>query len=226
MTEPLHRSILRELEGTTSYLISEGLADDYVSAFERQTGAGCYSIRFSNSSASFSVLSSVRYAELYSDQRRARQYNFRMLDGALIQMSYEFDTVGLLRHRLAFLPAPDLLEFQNHSELYSEELLYADVVDMRIVTVPLRFDFDRREKIAADLVHPVSHLTLGNYNRCRVPVSAGVTPHAFVGFILRSFYGLASDSLVGSLPAPIVRFDGCIADAERRVIHIGVPTYL
>lgn len=226
MADALHRIILRELEHMTVYLISEGLADDYVLAFERQTGTGCYSIRHSNSAGALSVLSNVGYDDLYRNQRHARQYNFRMLDGALIQMSYDFDDRGLLFHRLAFLPSPDLLEFQKYPEIYSEEILYADVIDKRAVTVPLRFDFDRRDGIAAELVHPMSHLTLGNYTKCRIPVSAGITPHAFVDFVLRSFYGLASESRGNLLPAPKVRFDGCIAEAERRVIRISVPTFV
>ena len=226
MVSPIHQTILGELEDATEYLISHGLADDYVMAFLHKTGNGCYNIRYSSLDGPFSVTSNVEYSELYRTQYQARQYNFRMLDGALIQMWYSFDPMGLLRHRLAFLPAPDLLEFQNNSDVYSEELLYADVVDRRVVTVPLRFDFDRREETSKVLAHPISHLTLGNYSRCRIPVSAGVTPNAFVDFILRNFYGTASESLVDSLPTAAVRFDDCIADAERQVIHIGLPTHV
>ena len=144
----------------------------------------------------------------------------------MIQMQYEFFRNQLARHRLAFLPSPDLLEFQNNRELYFREALYADVVDERVVTVPLRFDYDVREGVTRELEHPKSHLTLGEYKLCRIPVTAAVTPNAFMAFILRSFYNAAAASVDRQIPSPALRFAECIADAERRVVHIGVPTYL
>ena len=144
----------------------------------------------------------------------------------MVQMQYEFFRNQLVRHRLAFLPSPDLLEFQNNPGLYLREALYADVVDERVVTVPLRFDYDVREDVARELEHPKSHLTLGEYKLCRIPVMAAVTPNAFMAFILRSFYNAAAASVGAELPPPTLRFEECIADAERRVVHIGIPTYL
>ena len=40
--------------------------------------------------------------EIYEDLARERAYNVRMIDGALIQMMYEFVEARLRRHRLAF----------------------------------------------------------------------------------------------------------------------------
>lgn len=207
-------------------LVESGLADHQNSAYISQTGSATYVIRYSNLAPFGAMMKQRHYRDVYREQRRNRSYNFLMLDGALIQMVYEFAADKLLRHRLAFLPSPDLLEYQNHPDLYSEEVLYADVVEKAVVTVPLRFDYDVRDRVAVALDHPRSHLTLGQYSGCRIPVSAGVTPNAFIEFVLRSFYRRALGSVGIALPAPVLRFDACLADSERRVVHVGIPTYL
>ena len=131
-----------------------------------------------------------------------------------------------MRHRLAFLPSPDLLEYQNNPEVYMHERRYADVVEKSAVTVPFRFDYDSRGETAVELAHPVSHLTLGQYTACRIPVSAGVTPHAFVDFVLRSFYNTASSAADIRLPKPLLRFEACITPTERQTIHVSTPRTL
>ena len=220
-----HRTVLREIESMTIYLVSAGLVDDQNSAYEKQIDSSTYRVQYVNTTPFSAGLAKVNYGEMYRDLRASRAFNFLMLDGALIQMFYEFGGDVLLRHRLAFLPAPDLLDFQNHPEIYARDVLFADVIDKRVVTVPFRFDYDRSEDVAKEIEHPKSHMTLGQYARCRVPVTAGVTPHAFMDFVLRSFYNSALSTLSEGLPAPALRFDQCIAESERRVVHIAIPTH-
>lgn len=220
-----HRKVVDEINAATAALVESGLADDQNPAFESQVGAGDYLIRYAPHGALRSALRNTPYDEAYRDLRRARSFNVLMLDGAMLQMEYEFHRRRLARHRLAFLPSPDLLEYQNDPEIYIQERVYADVVEKGVVTVPCRFDYDSREGIAVEVAHPMSHLTLGQYTGCRIPVSAGVTPHAFVDFVLRSFYNTASSIVDVRLPEPLLRFTASITPAERRVIHIGVPTH-
>lgn len=135
-----------------------------------------------------SVLKSVPYAVVYAEQARQRAFNFVFLDKAMIQMSYEIASGKLLRHRLAFLPSPSLIEFQTNPDLYLHETLYADMVGYQVVSVPIRIDYDVRDGVPNGLQHPAAHLTLGQYQNCRIPVSAPVTPSVFVDFIVRHFY--------------------------------------
>ncbi len=221
-----HRAVLAEIHEATATLVESGLADDQNAAYESRTGQQTFVVRYSNMLPFAPLLKNVPYVDLYCEQRDNRSFNVLMLDGAVIQMVYEFSADQLTRHRLAFLPSPNLLDYQNFPELYEEEVLYADVVDKRAVTVPLRFDYDARAGVAVELRHPVSHLTLGQYSGCRVPVTAGVTPHAFIDFVLRSFYSTAYAHSVAAFPAPRHRFADCITDRERSVIHVGLPSRL
>ena len=220
-----HRRVVQEINGATAALVESGLADDQNPAFESQVGTDDYVVRYRRHGTVRSASRNTPYDDTYRELRRARSFNVLMLDGAMLQMEYEFHRRRLVRHRLAFLPSPDLLEYQNNPEIYTQERMYADVVEKGVVTVPCRFDYDSREGTAVELDHPVSHLTLGQYTACRIPVSAGVTPHAFVDFVLRSFYNTASSVVDVRLPMPSLRFAACITPAERRTIHVGVPIH-
>lgn len=170
-----------------------------------------------------SLLREKPYREIYAEQGAARAFHVKMLDGALVQMSYEFSGPQPLRSRLAFLPSPDLTEFQTAPDLYLEDLMYAEVVDLRAVTVPLRYDFDDRSDIAADVAHPRAHLTLGQYKNCRIATTAPLTPGAFVSFLLRSFYNTAMTAIAEGPPVAEHRFATTITDRERALLHIAAP---
>ncbi|HWI05112.1 MAG TPA: DUF2290 domain-containing protein [Acidimicrobiales bacterium] len=216
--------MLKEINAVTNYLVIEGFADDQNYPFANE-GSGTTLIRFPSQLEFSSFLKEEPYRNVYLSQLEARAFNIRMLDGALIQMLYEFDnnTDSLVRSRLAFLPAPDLLHFQDNPDLYEDELLYADVIDQRVVTVPFRFDFDDRPNIPVPVSHPVAHLTLGQYSGCRIPATSAPTPYLFMLFVLRSFYNTAFSNIAADLPTQAHRFPACIHADERRVIHVGVP---
>ena len=180
-------------------------------------------VTFPNVAHVSKALKNLEYAEIYRLFVCERVYNVKMLDGALIQMMYEFVGDRLQRHRLAFFPAPHLHEFQNSPDVYLDDELHGDVVAKSVVPFPLRCDYDGREGRHVDVAHPKSHLTLGQYEHCRIPVSAPVTPHWFIDFLLRNFYqtpgrGYANEMLVGS-----VAFEESISPADRRVVHLVIP---
>ncbi|KKL75195.1 hypothetical protein LCGC14_2057320 [marine sediment metagenome] len=59
-------------------------------------------------------LKNIPYSEIYTILREDKNYNFKLIDGALIQIQYLYNPDGNLRkYRLAFFPSPSLEEFQN-----------------------------------------------------------------------------------------------------------------
>jgi hypothetical protein len=134
------------------------------------------------------VITAGSYESYYRDARASGAYNLRLLDGALIQMSYRFEGSVLERHRLAYLPDPLLVPFDLDPESYIQGVPYLEVVGSQQVAVPVRFDYDSRPEVAKDVAHPTSHLTLGQYANCRIPVMAALTPAVFVEFVVSSFY--------------------------------------
>ena len=214
--------IHRQINTLISYLVEKGLADAQHYAVLKANG-NSREVSFSNSAYINIALKNLSYSEIYEQLSEARAYNVKMLDGALIQMMYSFDAESVERHRLAFFPAPDLEEFQNNPEIYLDDELYADVVAKNIVPSPVRFDYDLRYEGNDRALHPVSHLTLGQYQNCRIPVTAPVTPFRFIEFILRNFYHTAFVRYAETLPDTRSAFLDTIRPRERDMIHLMVP---
>ena len=169
------------------------------------------------------ALRNTPYKELYDSLLAENAFNMRMVDGALLQLSYRFQGEELISHRLAFFPSPDLAEFQNSPEVYELEELYAEIILKNIVPFPIRFDFDSDSSVYDELHHPYSHLTLGQYANCRIPVSGPLTPSAFLDFILRSFYNTTHRRYCEELPLAKGRFEETISVREQGVVHIRIP---
>jgi hypothetical protein len=217
------KQVTQQINARIGRLVEIGLSDHQAFAFMRRSGRNVSVVFDSARSASSLSMKNMAYGEMYRCLVEEQAYNVKMLDGALVQMLYEFFGSTLLRHRLAFFPAPHLDEFQNDPDIYLEDQTYGDVVARDVVPFPLRFDYDARDGRYRELLHPKSHLTLGQYERCRIPVSAPITPHWFVDFILRNFYHTAARHYADEMPPVGDVFDQTISPLERRVVHVAIP---
>ena len=174
MAEPVE--IRSQINSFIGHLVQIGLATDQNFSILRDIGQGRREITFSGAEHLSLALKNRAYAELYDEMRSLRAYAVLFPDGALLQLSYLFAAGALESHRLAFLPSPYLESFQNEPELYLHDELYAEVMLRNVVPFPLRFDFDCREGVHRELDHPKSHLTLGQYENCRIPVTPPLLP--------------------------------------------------
>ena len=216
--------IEKQINELTKYLVKESLTDAQYFAFQRSIRGGFSEVTFQSAEHVSIALKNLPYEEVYEHLVQREAYNVKMLDGALIQMMYAFANGTLQRHRLAFFPAPHIEEFQNNPDIYQDDEIYADVIAKNIVPFPVRFDYDARDSHHQELVHPKSHLTLGQYEHCRIPVTAPMMPGRFIDFILRNFYHTASARYADRLPTQDGSFAESILPAERDVVHIVVPT--
>jgi len=176
-------------------------------------------ITVSTSAAMSAALRNVAYSDIYKVLDNARCYNIKMLDGALISFHYRFLRGSVSEHSLKYFPSPDLEHFQNEPEVYLEDEIYADVVAKNIVPFPVRFDFSDDIQKFVEVHHPYSHLTLGQYKNCRIPVCSPVSPFTFIGFILRNFYNTAFLKYSEKLPVSNLTFGQTITAGERLVSH-------
>lgn len=180
------KQIEMQLRSLITALISHGLINNQNYPSLRETSGNVVEIDFGESNKSI-ALKNVNYRELYEELNETKSYACQFLDGAIVQMMYRFRRGELESHRLAFFPNPFLEEYQNNPELYEKDEIYAHLTQKNIVPFPIRFDFDSRENITKDLLHPKSHLTLGQYKNCRIPVSAALMPQTFIHFLVRNF---------------------------------------
>jgi len=216
--------LLRQINGLVGDLVEMGLAQDQNYVFLRKLSATSVEVTFPRADHLSIALKDQAYSEVYDILLAERALVIKLPDGALIQMQYLFEDDALERHRLAFFPSPHLEEFQNNPEVYLEDAAYADIVARSIVPFPIRFDFDCRDGVWKELEHPKSHLSLGQYENCRIPVSAPLSPACFMDFVLRNFYNTAFIQYADRLPKPAWWFNDSILATEQDVVHIKVPT--
>lgn len=215
-----HQEIYQEINEITQKLISIGLSDKQNFPSCTQTGKGSYKIAYSEMQDLSIVLKNVAYKEMYEELDRNDNYNIKMIDGALIQLMYTYENFSLISHRLAFFPSPFLENFQNDPEIYENDELYADIIAKNILPVPIRFDYDPDNH--QELDHPKSHLTLGQFKNCRIPVCSPIAPSTFISFILRSFYNTAFKKFTAQLTFSSKLFDKTITSGEKKILHIAI----
>jgi hypothetical protein len=220
---PMPEKIKKEIDWIVGFLVEVGLAGDQNYAFLRNVGGKLVEVTFPQAEHVSIALKDRDYSEIYEHLSRERAYNAKMPDGAIIQMMYIFVDETLQRHRLAFFPAPHLEEFQNNPDIYLDDEIFADVIARSVVPFPIRFDYDVRDRIHQEVAHPKSHLSLGQYENCRIPVTAPMTPIMFIDFILRNFYHTATNQYANSLPRCNILFAETICLAERGVLHVTLP---
>jgi hypothetical protein len=166
------------------------------------------------------AMKNIPYKDIYTSIESERAFHVKMLDGALIQMCYRFNQGRIESHRLCMFPAPDLDSFDFDPEPYDRDEVYADIVGRNVVHFPIRFDFDQNPLKHVDVKHPKSHMTLGQYPNCRIPVSAPLAPAKFIKFILRNFYHTRFySSELEHIDSPLV-FSDTISAGERSVTHV------
>ena len=227
------KDIFLQIEKITSNLIALGLCMDQNFPSMKKLNHSIEEVNMCSIESSYNssiFLKNMSYGDMYYELYKRRMYNIKMIDGALIQMQYRFNGNSIESHRLAFFPSPNLDIFQNEPEIYFEDEIYSDILDARIVTVPLRFDFDDSEdqygnKVAIPVIHPISHLTIGQYKNCRIPVSSAITPYQFIEFIIRNFYNTAFELYSDKLVRDKSCFDVCICEDETKIFNICSPVY-
>lgn len=221
MAEPTPKQLINSIQSLTTWLVAEGLADQQ--EWPKLVGDQHTGEITTMNPVDSSVLRDVPYEDLYDDQLRRRAFNAVLLDGALIQISYAYEARKLVRHRLAYLPSPRLLEFQNLPELYLHDTPFAEIVGLQVVTVPVRFDYDIRDDVEVGAAHPAAHLTLGQYKHCRIPVSAPITPAVFVDFVIQHFYRTPDTSAVALNRELDLAFELAVPAVDPETVHLISP---
>jgi len=211
---------LQQIKDLTATLVGLSLSNEQYFPATHGNVRGMFEITVSHAAGMSVALKNVSYRDIYDELEKARCFNIKMLDGALVSFRYRFRAGVICEHLLSYFPSPDLEHFQNDPELYWEDELYADVIAKNIVPFPVRFDYSDDPAKFIDTHHPYSHLTLGQYENCRIPVCSPLTPLAFGGFIMRNFYNTAFRKYSDDMPDSTLAFARTITENERRIPHL------
>ena len=217
------QKVCTHIKQLLGYLVETGLSSDQNYPFVRKGNNNIVEVTFPQSEYLSIPPKNYNYAEIYENLASERAYITKLPDGALVTMRYLYNAKRLERHSLGFYPSPNLEEFQNSPDIYLEDVMYADVTARNIVPFPIRFDFDCREEVFTPVDHPKSHLTLGQYQNCRIPITAPLTPYCFISFLLRNFYNTAFKKYSEQLPFFPEEFENSIHPEELKIAHFQVP---
>ena len=215
----------KELKSNLSKILETGLSIDNKIPIINKTRT---KITWENQMDLSNALKNMPYEEKYRTLEKDRNFNFKMLDGALIQMMYEFDKNGrkLISHRLAYFPSTTLERYDDAYEEYENPYFvnseFYDVREKNIITFPIRFDYNNNETKFREIEHPYSHATLGEYEYCRIPVSSPLTPSIFINFILRNFYNYAFREKGIFCNVSNKRFGNTIVGKENGILHFNI----
>lgn len=211
-----------QIESITTLLVECSLCDEQNFPSVRNSGGHTLITIPNDPDLAIGLKSGVDYREIYRRLEETRSFNFRMLDGAIVQLLYDFIGNDLVGHRLSYFPSPSLEPFQNEPELYEDDEIYADILKKNVVPFPIRFDYSSDNSKHIDVNHPRSHMTLGQYQNCRIPVFAPITPIVFAKFLLRNFYNTAYNAYEGKITIPATFFPMCITDNEQGIPHLAL----
>ncbi len=211
---------LSEINKLTAALVGVSLSNQQNFPSTHGDPDSNFEITVKNAEALTVALRNVSYVDIYNSLSEANCFNMKLIDGGLVCLRYRFEAGEVIEHCLSYFPSHDLEHFQNDPEVYLSDDIYADIVARNIVSFPIRFDFNADEARYVDVDHPYSHLTLGQYQNCRIPVCSPVSPLAFGGFILRNFYNTAFRKFSNEIPAPGFRFNRTISANEQQIPHL------
>lgn len=211
--------VYNQIKTLTSKLIEIGLCTNESFPSIRQKDGNISEVSI-NTECDPIYLKNITYSEMYAALDKEKYYNIKTIDGALILMQYRFENNDIINHRLSFLPSPKLELFDNFPEIYEQDEIYADILAKNIVSVPLRFDFDK--KSSKKIIHPVSHLTIGQYKNCRIPVFSALYPYQFISFIVCNFYNAFYNKNLEYFTKYKQSFVNTILEEEKKLIHINL----
>lgn len=214
-------AVAHQIRETIGRLIESGLS---VRQFYPTDRVGPGGIRRIGDLGATGSLKNIPYGEIYKELDQHDCYHVKLPDGALLNFQYVFGANdSLLKHRLNFFPPQHLPTVEEAPLLYENDELYGDIIEERIVRFPIRFDFDPDN--ARDVIHPISHVTIGQFENCRIPVSQPVEPASFVGFLLRNFYhrSYIRNKNLFDRTQKRAGFNTSITKSETRIAHVVMP---
>lgn len=211
--------VIAQLREIYARMIMSGLAVKQVLPSDRRHTNGIRTIGDLPSTAI--ALRDINYSDVYNEIDKNDAYHIKMPDGGLLLFQYQFNNeFELKKHRLAFFPSSVLPTMEEMPYLYENDELFADIMLNRLVRFPIRFDYDPENH--QDVFHPKSHLTLGQFENCRIPTVGPLTPNAFLMFILRSFYNKSYIKFKNRFDKKMRHIEvvPTITESEKRVSHM------
>lgn len=180
------KTVLNSIEKIRHDLAAAGLLYDHNDSVMERTAKGRRRITWATSGTRPELSSAVESnIGEYLAFLRGRHYQFRLTDGALIQISYDLTPRDdVYQSRLVWYPCPVSFAPEELEIAPLDEIVETAPTDLIGCRAPLRFDYSP-DQIAEN--HSCTHLHLGMEN-LRFPVQRPLEPNRFMRLIIRTAY--------------------------------------
>ena len=113
-----HKQTLKQINDLMGSLVRLSLSNEqnFPATYGKLNAA--FNITVSNAERMSIALKNLVYREIYSELKKARCFNLKMLDGALVTLRYQLQAGVICEHSLSYFPSPDLERCQNDPQLY------------------------------------------------------------------------------------------------------------
>ena len=116
-----------------------------------------------------------------------REYNLLLYDKGIFQFEFEIYNGKIIKERFVFIKKQNKLwNKEEISFLDNDELAEDWFIDEIGIPIIIRVDFDENNYV--EMKHPKSHMTISNYDECRIPMQGPISISKFVNFVLNIFY--------------------------------------
>lgn len=177
-SERIVKEIVKDINNTINELRRINLIRDERGLSEKMTGVDSFEISFSGKTSANSIMmdKNVSAFNVMNKLLQERQYTILLYDKGIEQAEFCIKNGELVKERLVFL--------KRHNQIWEKkEIQHADAEDEdwfaeEGIPVFIRIDYDPFEHIECD--HPSAHLTLSNYESCRIPMKNVVSFSLFI----------------------------------------------
>jgi len=142
-----------------------------------------------------------------------KEYNLLLYDRSIIKYQLAIRNGKIYKERLIFI--------KKHNYLWTkDEINKKDIDDFGVdwfqeeISIPIVIRIDYDSENYEDIIHPITHMTLSNYEECRIPMMGAVTLYNFINFILNFFY---NDNL--NCASVFEETDITISQNEKKRLH-------
>ncbi|GAA2843637.1 DUF2290 domain-containing protein [Pediococcus damnosus] len=190
----------------------------------KKNGESQFNIEFPNLDKNL-FFANISYEDMWEKMNCNKQYTCKLVDGGLLTLLYTFSYVSgeMVNSRLSFFPCYETPSLDDCPNDYDTDITYLDVFNEQSYPSAIRFDYDPSQTAVKDIVHPSTHLTLGQFEHCRIPLQSPLTPLQFFSFIIRNFYNSKYSlwqSQISSICYKDLAFNNTISINEQKIVHL------
>lgn len=206
MKNDIKKSIIKEYHNIIRFLIENGMVIDNME-FKEDSNSLTWSGK-NNEISNILYDKKINAREIIENLRREKQYSILLKDKSIFQIEYKLEDNKIIKQRMLFMKLTEEIEDDN-SEASTN---FADNKETEGMPLLIRVDYDVKNH--KDVEHPVSHMTISNIEKCRIPIKSNMSFLQFVKFILMNVYGITYND------KELIINKETITDNEKKCIHI------